>query len=357
MNSSAISRVRDVTVTVQRREAFLADEKDARATWDAAVAAVPITLVADRVLPAARSVKDLVAHMAAWERWAEERLAARIEGGPALQIPDWHAFEHEFNERAYGKWKDEPWDAVASEAASAYAAFRELVEQLDDEQLAKTEGLITGCGSRHYAEYLGHIRDLVDHLPLQTSFATARLRLRSLRPSDAPALFEMFSDPEVMRYIPPGPGLTLERVQRSIDRRVAMERTTGLTLWAVERRDAPGEVIGQCGFALIDGKGPDIEIAYHYVRRAWGHGFATEAAIACLERGFGPLALDRVIAICYPENTASWRVMEKAGMRSDGEGEYYGVHMKRHVADRATWRRPDGTGIIMMTCIGSSPRS
>ncbi len=148
-------------MTGERREAFLADEKDARATWDAAVAAVPVTAVADRVLPDERSVKDLVAHIAAWERWAEERLAARIEGRTPMRIPDWHAFEHGFNARADTRWRAEPWDTVAAEAAAAYAAFRARVEQLDDEQLAKVEELIKGCGSRHYAEYLGQIQALV----------------------------------------------------------------------------------------------------------------------------------------------------------------------------------------------------
>lgn len=64
-----------------------------------------------------------------------------------------------------------------------------------------------------------------------------------------------------------------------------------------------------------------------------------EARIAARRQGRAPLAISD-IAICYPENTASWRVMEKAGMTFDGEGDYYGIHMKRHVADRATWRRP-----------------
>lgn len=327
-----------MTLIADRRGSFLAREKDARAAWDAAVAAVPEAAVAQRSLPDERSVKDLVAHIAAWERWGEERLAARVEGRPPLEIPVWHDYEHELNVRSHERWRDEPWDVVRSEAAQAYAALWARIEQLDDERLAKAEGLITACGSGHYGEYVGQVRALVDRQPVQTMFETPRLRLRSLRPSDATALFEMFTDPEVMRFIPPGPTLTAERVERSVDRRIALERQTGLTLWAVERKDAPGELIGQCGFAMVEGSGPDVEIAYHYTKRAWGQGFATEAAVACLARGFERLGLERAIAICYPENVASWRVMEKAGMRFDGEGDYYGIHMKRYVADRATWR-------------------
>lgn len=322
------------------RDAFLAAEADARQTWEGAIAAVPPSAVAERSLPGERSVKDTVAHIAAWERWGAERISAQRDGLPAGPIGEWEPYEHAFNERVFARWRDEPWDDVAAEAAAASASFRAVVESLDDGQLAATERLIEACGSRHYAEYVDEIRALVDRLPAHASFETERLRLRSLRPSDAPALFEMFSDPEVMRFIPPMPELTLERVRRNVDRRIALERATGLTLWAVERKVAPGGVIGQCGFALVEGTGPDVEIAYHYRREAWGNGIATEAATACLARGFERLGLERVIAICYPENVASWRVMEKAGLRADGEGDYYGVRMKRYVAERATWRPP-----------------
>lgn len=341
MNSSERSPVPDVTVTApsSRRDTILAEEQDARTTWDLAVASVPASAIAEPRLPGGRSVKDTVAHMAAWERWAEERIVARLQGRAPLATLDWHAFEHDFNQRVDARSRAETWEAVAREAAEAYAAYRARVEELDEEGIGKAEELIRACGSRHYAEYLGQIRDLVDGLPLHTSFESERLALRSLRPSDAPALHALFTDPEVMRYIPPSPPLTIERLRRGIDRRIGLERTTGLTLWAVVLGET-GELIGQCGFALVEGTGPAIEIAYHYVRSAWGHGYATEAAVACLERGFGALGLEQVIAICFPENVASWRVMEKAGMTFDGEGEYYGIHMKRYVADRATWRRP-----------------
>jgi len=51
--------------------------------------------------------------------------------------------------------------------------------------------------------------------------------------------------------------------------------------------------------------------AYH------GHGYATEAAGALLQYSFAALHLHRIIATCQPENVASWRVMEKLGMRRE----------------------------------------
>ena len=330
-------------MTVADREIFLAAELEARRAWDAAVAAVAPSAVAERSLPGDRSVKDTVAHIAAWERWGTERLAARRDGAALAPIAEWELFEHAFNERTTARWRDEAWENVIAEAAVAYGSFRETVESLDDEQLAASRQLIESCGSLHYAEYIEQVRSFVDSLPPLASFKTSRLRLRSLRPSDAAVLLGLFTDPEVMRYIPPGPPFTFERVRRAMDRRIAMERETGLTLWAVERRDTQ-ELIGQCGFSLVEGTGPEVEIAYHYARAAWGQGFGTEAAVAALARGFSQLGLERVIAICYPENTASWRVMEKAGMRSDGEGEYYGIRMKRYVAEAASWHPPHERG-------------
>jgi len=322
-----------------RRSEFEEAEADARRTWDAAVEAVPRDMVDRRVLPQQRSVKDLVAHIAAWERWGAERLRATIAGRPLEPTGEWEPYEHAFNARAYARWWDASWATVRTEALDAYRAFWTAEWQLSDEQLfgpGGRERMIVACGSEHYAPYVAQIRDALESLPPLTTIETARLRLRSFRPSDAPALFEVFGDPEVRRYLPPGPAPTLERIRRAVDRRVGHERAHGFGLWAVERRDT-GELIGDCGPLLVDWTGPEIEIAYHYRRSAWGQGLGTEAAVAALARCFGPLGLERVIAICFPENTASWRVMEKAGMRHEGEAEYYGIRMKKYAAEGATW--------------------
>src|SRR6266568_1512431 len=154
---------------------------------------------------------------------------------------------------------------------------------------------------------------------------TLRLRIRSVETGDAAGMLRVFADPEVRRYLPPGPAPTLERMQAGVERRMAIERERGFGLWTVERKDT-GEIIGDCGLIPVEGKGPEIEIAYHYAHDAWNHGYGTEAAIACLGRGLGPIGLERVIAICFPDNIRSWRVMEKAGMHYVGQtSAYYGL--------------------------------
>ena len=169
---------------------------------------------------------------------------------------------------------------------------------------------------------------------------TARLVIRSFEPADAPGMLEVFGDPAVRAYLPPVPDPTLERMEASVGRRIAAEREHGHGMWAVERKDS-GELIGDCGLMLVEGTGPEVELAYHYKQTAWNQGYGTEAAIACLRHGFGPIGLERVIAICFPENVGSWRVMEKAGMRFEGTGDYYGLTgLKKYAAESATWTVP-----------------
>jgi RimJ/RimL family protein N-acetyltransferase len=58
-----------------------------------------------------------------------------------------------------------------------------------------------------------------------------------------------------------------------------------------------------------------------------GRGLATEAARAVLEHAFGPLKIERVVAVVKPENRASQRVLEKAGLHQTSTREAYGEPM------------------------------
>jgi RimJ/RimL family protein N-acetyltransferase len=154
----------------------------------------------------------------------------------------------------------------------------------------------------------------MDPLPL----TTARLRIRSLREEDADALYRIYSDPEAMRFVG-STGKTRTRAQtgKSLAGFMADREQHGFGLWATELR-ATGEMIGMCGLMRIEGAGPDVEVVYVLEQPAWGQGYATEMARACLDAGFTSFGLERIIALAYPENGPSIRVMEKAGMRSAG---------------------------------------
>jgi RimJ/RimL family protein N-acetyltransferase len=176
---------------------------------------------------------------------------------------------------------------------------------------------------------------------VSTRIETPRLVIRTFEPEDAGAWIAMVNDPEVNRFLPPEPEATTETFQEVLGRRHAMEREIGCAVWAVDNK-ATGAFVGQCGIRPVEeDAGPEVELAYHYTRFSWNKGFGTEAVIAVLAHGLGPVGLGRIMAVAMVENTSSWRVMEKAGMRYEGLVNYYGLEgLKKYVAEGEWWRPP-----------------
>ena len=177
---------------------------------------------------------------------------------------------------------------------------------------------------------------------------TPRLRLRPLASSDEADLVALDSDPEVMRYVgsPAGVKSPAEAAERA---RLRIRETQcgdyePLGFWRIEgRADRAFHGVG----ALIrmpasNREGPgdadvDVEVAYRLARSAWGQGIATEAAGALVAHALGPLALPRVVAVTYPANQASQRVLDKLGFERHGLREYKGVEATYHVLTPAAW--------------------
>lgn len=139
---------------------------------------------------------------------------------------------------------------------------------------------------------------------------TARLRLRPFVPEDAEAVFAIFSEPEIGRWVG-GPHATVDQSRELIAANRDLEERHGYGMWAVER---DGALIGEAGLQPLERRGPEVEIGWVIARPAWGHGYATEAAARWLEVAFGELGLDEAIATVLPGNAASHRVAERIGM-------------------------------------------
>jgi RimJ/RimL family protein N-acetyltransferase len=75
--------------------------------------------------------------------------------------------------------------------------------------------------------------------------------------------------------------------------------------------------VGRIGLnELPDWPGPHrVEVGWELDPACWGRGLATEGGLAGVGYGFGVVGLERIISVTVPANRASWRVMEKAGMR------------------------------------------
>jgi [ribosomal protein S5]-alanine N-acetyltransferase len=155
---------------------------------------------------------------------------------------------------------------------------------------------------------------------------TKRLRIRPFTLDDAEAMFRVWGDPEVMRYIPREPAKSVDEIRERLERSLAVRREPGLGIWAIARGEDDA-AIGMAGLGAV-GKGPEIEVAYHLARDAWGKGYATEAAAACVRYGFDELGMSRIIGLTFPANVASQRVLEKIGMKRLGlTSRFYEMEM------------------------------
>lgn len=151
------------------------------------------------------------------------------------------------------------------------------------------------------------------------SIVTDRLILRPFTQADADDYYaEVQSDPVVMQFLVGRAPRTREQVPGRIDFITGHYRDHGFGIWAVTDR-ATGAFMGQCGLNTILASDmpddqPGVEIAYALGQRWWGRGYATEGVRAALAWGFDVQVLETIWGVAYPENTASRRVMTKAGM-------------------------------------------
>ncbi|WP_375423028.1 GNAT family N-acetyltransferase [uncultured Friedmanniella sp.] len=143
---------------------------------------------------------------------------------------------------------------------------------------------------------------------------TPRLRLRRWRPADREPFAAMNADPDVMRYFvspldPAASDALVDRIETRFDEQ-------GYGLWALERL-SDGRFLGFTGLNPMPPGTPgagEMEVGWRLARPAWGHGYATEAAIAALQVWFETLGEDRVWSITTVTNTPSQAVMRRLGL-------------------------------------------
>ncbi|HET9135426.1 MAG TPA: GNAT family N-acetyltransferase, partial [Candidatus Kapabacteria bacterium] len=158
--------------------------------------------------------------------------------------------------------------------------------------------------------------------------------------SDAEAVFEMESDPEVMRYMHSGVTRTLEDAQETISNIRRRYSEDGIGRWVVIEKNS-GDFIGISGLRIVDelrnGHENYHSLGYRFIKRYWGNGYATEAAKAALQHGFETMELSDIYAVAMPENIASRAVLEKCGLRFVNEFDYHGRQETWYEISKADW--------------------
>jgi RimJ/RimL family protein N-acetyltransferase len=147
---------------------------------------------------------------------------------------------------------------------------------------------------------------------------TTRLILRPFKETDWEGVHVYGSDPKVCEFMewgPNSPGESKDFVRRSI--RLAKQYPRSGYEYAMEDK-TDGRLIGSIGLYIHEPRRQQALMGYTLARDCWGRGFATDASKAMLNYGFQELKLHRISAMCDVRNIASFRVMEKSGMRREG---------------------------------------
>jgi RimJ/RimL family protein N-acetyltransferase len=152
---------------------------------------------------------------------------------------------------------------------------------------------------------------------------TERLLLRQRSIDDVAAIVRMNSDPEVMRFIGDGRMPDPVELEKRTRERCATDFGMGLGYWSVFPRERPDDYLGYVVLSPVP-ESTDIELSYGIRRDAWGQGFAAEASRAGLDFGFRMRALPEIVALTYPNNLRSQRVIAKLGFAAAGVRHAYG---------------------------------
>jgi len=141
---------------------------------------------------------------------------------------------------------------------------------------------------------------------------TERLLLRRQKISDITPLVDLWTDPEVTRYM--GGPRNRNLIKSAFEETAHSPYAEQFDLWPVIEKETD-RVVGHCGLLEKEVEGrPEIELVYVLVSSVWGKGYATEIAQAIKRFAFEVMEVKRLIALIEPENEASERVAIKVGM-------------------------------------------
>lgn len=150
-------------------------------------------------------------------------------------------------------------------------------------------------------------------MPWPESFTTTRLRAERLRQEDFDELRRMHTDAVVMAHL--GGVRTEDQTREYHEINLRHWRERGFGLWIVYERDGV-EPIGRALLRTLRVDEVDeVELGYALYEPFWGRGYATEIVAACMALGRQHLGANGFVALVSPDNSASQRVLEKAGLR------------------------------------------
>ncbi|HAE67948.1 MAG TPA: GNAT family N-acetyltransferase [Sphingobacterium sp.] len=153
------------------------------------------------------------------------------------------------------------------------------------------------------------------HLPI---LETERLIIRPIQMDDAAYFFAMDSQPEVHTFLNNEPVQSIEEMKKAIAHIQQQYEKYGIGRLGVIEKSS-NQWIGWTGFKYIDelenGRIGFLDLGYRFRTESWGKGYATEAALACMQYYSEQLTHFEVHAITHTANLGSRHVLEKVGFQ------------------------------------------
>jgi RimJ/RimL family protein N-acetyltransferase len=150
-----------------------------------------------------------------------------------------------------------------------------------------------------------------------TIFETERLTIRKFIRDDFPALHAIMEKEEVMYAWEHG--FTKSETRKWLNRQLTRYKKDGYGYYAVILKET-GDLIGQAGPLKNEIEGKEaVEIGYIFDNRYWKQGYCIEAVKGCIRYAQDILGIKELYCTVRPENEASVRIAEKAGMKKVGE--------------------------------------
>ena len=156
-------------------------------------------------------------------------------------------------------------------------------------------------------------------MSLPVVFQTPRFLLRQFTLEDAPLIFELNQNPNILRYIHERAPVSLEDAERIIETIILPQYQHQLGRWAIIDKNT-GVFHGWCGLKYR----PELnetDLGYRLFEHSWGSGIATETSLYSLRYGFEILKLQRITGRAHIDNSASIHVLKKCGGIQTGSHE------------------------------------
>ena len=161
-------------------------------------------------------------------------------------------------------------------------------------------------------------------------FHTKRLVLSEIIAADIPAIHALHSLPETDRYNTLGIPAKYEETEQLIYQWIEMQNYIPQERYVFRITDAAENFVGLMGIKMGHENYKSAEVWYKLLPEFWNRGYATEALKGVLTFCFDILELHRITAGCAVENTASAKVLEKAGFQREG-------HHRKILPIRGQW--------------------